>query len=83
MTVTDTLRFKLLDAIDKAGVAEHKIIYTQQYGIDFNIIFTSASNNHQRACWYKATAYIVINQEIDTSVSIDLGIVSGTNSHNY
>ena len=76
MTIADTLRFKLLDAIDRAGIAEHKIIYTQQYGIDFNIVIESVSNALKSSCWYKATAFIVIDQEIDTSISIDLGIVS-------
>ena len=76
MMVSDTIRFKLLEAIAKAKAVEHKIIYTQIYGIDFNIVFSSVADNLTNNNWYKATAYIMIDEELDTSVSIDLGIVS-------
>ena len=75
MMVSDTLRFRLLEAIKSAKAIEHKIIYVQIYGIDFNIVFTAA-NNFEQNHWYKATAFIVIDEEVDTSVSIDLGFVS-------
>lgn len=75
MMVSDTIRFRLLEAIRISKAVEHKIIYTQIYGIDFNIVFT-ADNNFEQNHWYKATAFIVIDEEVDTSVSIDLGFVS-------
>ena len=77
MMVSDTLRFKLLEAITRAKAVDHKIIYTQIYGIDFNIVFSAVGGNITVGnSWYKATAYIMIDEELDTSVSIDLGIVS-------